>query len=68
MKEQLEKEKAELEQRILENQQKIEEIQNAIYWDKKRLATNRRQMESLTIPKASEVIQEISESLGNGKG
>lgn len=48
MKELLEKEKAELEQRIKDNEKRLEELQTAIYWDKKRLATNKRQTEALS--------------------
>ena len=48
MKELLEKEKSELEQRIKDNEKRLEELQTAIYWDKKRLATNKRQTEALS--------------------
>lgn len=47
MKELLEKEKAELEQRIKDNESKIEELRKAIYWDKRRLSTNKRQMDEV---------------------
>jgi uncharacterized coiled-coil protein SlyX len=47
MKELLEKEKAELEQRIKDNEKRLEELKKAIYWDNKRLRTNKSQMEAL---------------------
>lgn len=49
MKEQLEAEKAQLEERIKANQKLVEDLNNAIYWDRKRLATNKRQTEALEV-------------------
>lgn len=48
MKEQLEKEKSELEQRVRENEAKIEEIQNSIYFDRKRIQITTRQLEQMS--------------------
>jgi hypothetical protein len=49
MKELLEKEKAEIEQRIKDNEIKIEELRKAIHWDKRRLSTNKRQMDEIMV-------------------
>lgn len=63
-KEQLEKEKAELERQITLNEEQIKTAQTAIHWLKKRVKLAERQIADLPAEQAqAEAAQEISEGL-----